>query len=184
MDEVNIRQKMQAVADNVRQDVGTIRTGRATPALVEDIVVPAYAGQQRLRVQELATITAPDTQTIVIDPWDKSIIGEIKKGIEAANIGLVPVIAGEVIRINLPPLTQEDRDNYIRLLSQKLESGKVQIRQVRQDAMQDVKEAFESKELSEDEKVLQEKRVQELTDEHIRKIEEIGENKEKELRAV
>lgn len=184
MDETNIRRRMQAVLEQVAQDVGTIRTGRATPALVEDIVIPAYGGQQKLRVQELATIMAPDTQTIVVDPWDKSIIGDIKKGIEAANIGLTPVIAGEVIKINLPPLTQGDRDNYIRLLHQKVEAGRVQIRQVRQDAMQAVKEAFEAKELSEDEKVFQEKKVQEITDEYIAKIEEVGQNKEKELRSV
>lgn len=175
---------MQQVLEAVRADVGIIRTGRATPALVEDVIVPAYGGQQRLRVQELATITAPDTQTIVIDPWDKSIIGEIKKGIEAANIGLSPVIAGEVIRINLPPLTQEDRESYIKLLNQKIENGRVQIRQIRQDAMQKVKEAFEAKELSEDEKVLQEKRVQEITDEYIGQMEEAGKVKENELRSL
>lgn len=184
MEENDIRRRMQTVVDAVRQDVGAIRTGRATPALVEDIAVPAYGGQQKLRVQELATITASNTQSIIIDPWDKSIIGEIKKGIEQAKVGLVPVIAGEVIRINLPPLTQEDREGYLRMLRQKLEVGRVQVRQARQDAMQKIREAYEKKELSEDEKVLQEKRVQELTDEYIGKIEEIGKAKETELRSV
>lgn len=184
MDEAALRQKMQNVLDLVRQDVGTIRTGRATPALVEDIVISAYGGQSKLRLQELATITAPDTQTLVISPWDQSIIGEIKKGIELANIGLTPVIAGEVIRINLPALTQEDRENYIRLLHQKLENGRVQVRQVRHEGMEAVKAAFEDKETSEDEKVLQEKRVQELTDEYIGQIERIGKAKEEELRSI
>lgn len=184
MDETNIRQRMQTVLEAVLGDVGTIRTGRATPALVEDIMVDAYGGQQRLRVQELATITAPDPQTLLISPWDKSIIGEIKKGIEAVNVGLNPIIAGEVIRINLPSLTQEDRENYIKLLQRKLENGRIQIRQVRHDAMDQVKESFENKELSEDEKVLYEKKVQRITDEYIGRIEEIGERKKEELRSL
>lgn len=184
MDEDKIRQRMQAVVDAAVQDIGMIRTGRATPALVEDIVISAYGGQTKLRLQELATITALDPQTLLITPWDQSIIGEIKKGIEVANIGLNPVIAGEAIRINLPPLTAEDRENYIKLLSQKLENGRIQIRQVRHDAMEQVKEAYGAKELSEDEKVLQGKKVQEITDQYAYKIDEIGKRKETELRSI
>lgn len=179
-----IRQRMQTALDAVRQDAGTIRTGRATPALVENVVVEAYGGAQRLRVMELATITAPDPQSIIISPWDKSIIGDIKKGIEQANIGLTPVLAGEVIRINIPALTTEDRENYIKLLHQKLENGKVIVRQIRQEGMHEIRDKFEKKEISEDEKVLQEKRLQEITDEYTGKIEEVGKGKERELRSL
>lgn len=184
MDETNIRQRMQAALEAVRQDAGSIRTGRATSALVENIMIDAYGGQQKLRVMELATITAPDPQSIVISPWDKSIVGDIKKGIEQANVGLTPVIAGEVIRINIPALTTEDRENYIKLLHQKLENGRITIRQARQEGMHAVRDAFEKKEISEDQKVVQEKRLQEITDEYIGKIEEVGETKEKELRSI
>ncbi|MBI2007237.1 MAG: ribosome recycling factor [Candidatus Blackburnbacteria bacterium] len=188
MDEQSIRQRMQSALDAVRQDAGSIRTGRATPALVENIIVNAYggppAGGQKLRVMELATITAPDPQSIVVSPWDKSIIGDIKKGIEQANIGLTPVLAGEVIRINIPPLTSEDRENYIKILHQKLENGRIAVRQIRQEGMHEVRDAFEKKEISEDQKVLREKNLQEITDEYIRKIEEAGEMKEKELRSL
>lgn len=184
MDETNIRQRMQVALDAVRQDAGTIRTGRATPALVENVIIDAYGGQQKLRVMELATITAPDPQSIVISPWDKSIIGDIKKGIEQANIGLTPVVAGEVIRINIPPLTTEDRENYIKLLHQKLENGRVIVRQIRQEGMHEIRDKFEKKEISEDEKILQERRLQEITDESIEKIGEVGEGKERELRSL
>lgn len=184
MDETEIQSRMTKVVEDVRGDVGGIRTGRATPALVQDIVIPAYGGTQKLRLIELATITAPDPQTLVISPWDKSIIGDIKKGIEMANMGFVPLISGEEIRISFPPLTAEDRENYIRLLHQKLENGRIAIRKVRQDGMHDIKKKFEEKEISEDEKIRQEKRLQEITDQNIAKIDEIGKQKESELRSL
>jgi len=165
----------------VVSDIASIRTGRATPALVEDLHVAVYGGQQKLKIQELATISAPDIQTLVIEPWDKSIIGEIRQGIVAANIGLNPVIDAEILRISLPPLTSEDREKYVKLLSTKLENGKIMIRQVRGDFMHEIKKAFEVKELSEDEKFGQEKSLQEITDEFIDKIEEDGERKKQEL---
>lgn len=181
MKEDSVRKKMQEVIDLVASDVASIRTGRATPGLVEDLEVSVYGGQQKLKVQELATITATDAQTIVIDPYDKSIIGEIRKGIMSANVGLNPSIDGELIRISLPPLTTEDREKYVKLLSTKIENGRIMIRQIRGDAMRDIKDAFENGELSEDEKFNQEKRLQEITDKHTEKIEEIGKSKEEEL---
>jgi ribosome recycling factor len=184
MDEKDIKQRMAKVVEDVKLDIGGVRTGRATPALVQDIVIPAYAGTQKMRIIELATITVPDPQTIVISPWDKSIIGDIKKGIEMANLGFNPIISGEEIRINLPPLTVEDRENYIRLLHQKLESGRIAIRQVRQEGMREIKRRFEEKEISEDEMIRAEKKLQEMTDEFIKQIDELGNVKESELRSL
>ena len=181
MDEASIHSKMTQVVDLVIQDVGTIRGTRASPGIVEDIVVSVYHGQQKLKVNELATITASSPESLIIDPWDKSIISEIKKGIEVANIGLTPNVDGEIIRINIPPMTGEDREKFVKLLGKKLESGKVLIRQIRGEAMHDIKKKYEAKELSEDEKFGQEKRIQEITDEFINKIESIGDSKEQEL---
>ena len=181
MDEASLRASMQKVLDLILNDIGSLRTGRAMPSLVESIVCPAYGGTQRLKVQELATITVPDVQTIMIDPWDKSIIGDIKKGILEANVGLNPSVDGEVIRIILPPMTTEDREKYTKLLSQKLETGRVMVRQVRAEGMHDIKKKFEAKELSEDMQFDAEKKVQALTDEYIKKIEEAGEKKKQEL---
>ncbi|OGM05666.1 ribosome recycling factor [Candidatus Woesebacteria bacterium GWB1_43_5] len=181
MDESEVLRKMQGVLNLVVSDIGTIRTGRATGGLVEDISVLAYGGQQKLTIKELSTISASDPQTIVIDPWDKSIIGEIRQGLLAANVGLNPSIDGEVIRISFPPLTSEDREKYVKLLSVKLEVGKVMIRQIRTEFMKKIREFFEKKEISEDEKFRQEKRLQEITDEFVDKIDEAGEKKEKEI---
>ncbi|MCJ7805674.1 ribosome recycling factor [Patescibacteria group bacterium] len=184
MDEASIRSRMQQVLDLVTNDVGLIRTGRATGALVEGLVVSVYGGTQKLKVNELATISAPDPQTLVIDPWDKSIIGEIRQGILAANVGMNPSIDGEILRISFPPLTTEDREKYVKLLSTKLENGRVMVRQARGDAMRDVKKEFEEKKISEDEKFENEKKIQTLTDEYIGKIDELGERKEQELRGI
>lgn len=184
MDEQSVRQRMQQVVDLVRQDIGTIRTGRAAPALVENIPIDAYGGQQRMKLIELATITAPDPQSILVSPWDKSIIEEIKRGIEAANAGFNPIVAGEVVRINIPPLTSEDRENYIKILKQKLENGRVMIRQIRHEGLHVIKGGFEKKEIPEDERFRQEKALQEITDEYIGKIEEVGKAKENELRSL
>ena len=181
MDENNIRSKMQQVVDLIASDVGSIRTGRVMPSLVSELVVAVYGGTQKLKVVELASISAPDPQTLVIDPWDKSIIGEIKQGILTANVGFNPAIDGEIIRITLPPLTTEDREKYVKLLSTKIENGRIMVRQIRAEAMHDIKKAFEAKELSEDEKFDAEKKVQEITDEYIGRIQALGESKKQEL---
>lgn len=184
MDEANIQARMEQVLGLVRTDVGTIRTGRASPSLVENIEVPAYGGQQKLKIVELATITVESSQTLVISPWDQTVILEIKKAIEVANIGLTPVASGQVIRINLSPLTSEDRANYIKILGQKIESGRIMIRQIRHEIMEEIRSLFTQKQISEDEKILQEKRLQEITDEYVGKIDELGKAKEEELRSV
>ncbi|KKU04041.1 MAG: Ribosome-recycling factor [Candidatus Woesebacteria bacterium GW2011_GWC2_47_16] len=181
MDEPSVRSKMSEVVDLITSDIGAIRTGRAAPALVEGLEIAVYGGAQKLKIQELATISAPDTQTLVIDPWDKSIIGEIKQGILAANVGINPMIDGEIIRIALPPLTTEDREKYVKLLSAKLENGRVMTRQIRGNVMHEIRKKFEAKEITEDEKFAQEKRLQEITDEFIGKIEAVGERKKAEL---
>lgn len=172
---------MQSSLDALASDISGIRTGRATPALVEGIVVPAYGGTQRLRVMEVASITCPDPTMIVISPWDKSIIGDIRKGILEANNGMNPSIDGEVLRIVMQPLTTEDREKYVKLLSGKLETGKVAVRQVRADEMHEIKKKFEAKEMTEDEKFANEKKLQEITDQFIGKIEEMGDKKKQEL---
>ena len=184
MDDSSIKTKMQSAVDSLVNDIAGVRTGRATPALVENIIVPAYGGTQRLRVMEVASITAPDPSQIVISPWDKSIIGDIRKGILEANIGMNPSIDGEIIRIVVPPLTTEDREKYVKIVSQKLEVGKVAVRQIRADEMQEVKKKFEAKNITEDEKRDMEKKVQELTDLYIAKIDEAGEKKKVELMQI
>ncbi|MFZ3301687.1 MAG: ribosome recycling factor [Microgenomates group bacterium] len=184
MDQASVSQKFQKVVDSVASDISGIRTGRATPSLVENIMVPAYGGTQMMRVMEVASITAPDTTMLVISPWDKSIIGDIRKGILEANMGMNPSIDGEVIRIAFPPLTTEDREKYVKILSGKLENGKVMIRSVRADEMHEIKKKFEGKEITEDDKKDDENKLQELTDTYVGKIETMGEAKKQELLTI
>lgn len=184
MDDNNIKQRMQAAVDAIKQDISGIRTGRATPSLVEDIMVDAYGGTSKLRIQELASISAADTQSLVITPWDKTVMSDIRKAIEMANIGLNPMVQGEAIRIVLPPMTQEDRERYVKLLHQKLEGGRIQLRQIRQDGMKDIKQGFEDRTITEDDRDAQEKSLQKATDDFMAQIDEIGKTKETELRTV
>ncbi len=180
----NAQQNMQKVLEVLKTDLATVRTGRATPSLVENIVISAYQGTQRLKVVELAQIQALDSQTIAITPYDASIIGEIHKGIMEGNVGLTPVIDGPVIRISIPPLSEERRKQLVALVSQKLEGGRIQIRQMRHEAMNEAKKQFNDKAISEDDLLRLEKEIQNLTDKTISEIDALGKKKEEELMAI
>ena len=179
-----VKQQMQKVMEVIKTDLSTVRAGKASPSLVEHIVVNAYGGTQKLQVVELAQISATDPQTIVITPYDGSIIGEIQKSILESNTGFNPIIDGTIIRISIPPLSEERRQQLVSLVHAKLEGGKVQIRQVRHEAMNDVKKQFNEKEISEDDLMHMEKEVQRITDDTISEIEALGKRKEEELMAI
>lgn len=179
-----VRERMQKVLDVLKGDLSTIRTGRATPSLVENIVVGVYGGEQRLRIMELATIGSSDPQTLLITPYDSSIIDEIQKGIMTANIGLTPVVDSNSIRISIPSLSQERREELIKIMKQKLESGRIQIRQVRHEAINQVKKMFTDKEISQDDETRYEKEIQKATDDIITAIDVMRQRKEEELMQI
>lgn len=181
MDLEQTRQNMQRVLEVLKGDLATVRTGRATPALVDNIVVSVYGNTTKLRVMEVATISVSDNQTLVIAPFDGSIISEIQKGIEVANVGLQPTIDGAIIRISIPPLSQDRREELIHLMKQKLENGKIMVRQVRHDTMSQIKKQYNDKSLSEDEMVRLEKETQHITDKTTEEIDMLGKKKEEEL---
>lgn len=178
------RDHMKKAIEVTSGDLSSIRSSRATPALVENIMISAYGGSQKLRVMELATISSMDAKTIMIAPYDPSTITEIEKGIGTANTGLVPVVDGEIIRITIPPLSQERRLEYLKLAKAKLESGKVMVRQIRHEAMKDLKKAADDKSISEDQQKYGDKLVQEMTDEMTAELEGMGTRKEAELMQV
>ncbi len=175
------RDRMKKAIEVTAADLTSIRSGRATPALVEHIVVSVYDGSQRLKLMELATISTMDAKTIVVSPYDPSIIAEIEKGLLSANVGITPVVDGEIIRITIPPLSEERRQEYIKLARAKLEAGRIMVRQVRADSMKDLKKMELDREITEDDHKHGEKIVQELTDEMIAEVDMIGEKKEAEL---
>lgn len=180
MDQIpqQVSENMQKVLDLLRHDLATIRTGRASPSLVENIVINAYEGSAKLKVIELATVAAQDSQTLVITPFDHSTMHDIEKGIQEANIGVSPVVEGTLIRITLPPLSTERRQELIHLMKQKLENGRILVRQARQDGMNEIKKTDE---FSEDEVRRLEKEVQAVTDKCMQQVDSLGKQKEEEL---
>lgn len=177
----NTRADMQKALDVLQQDVSTLRTGRATPSLVENISVSVYGGTQKLRVLELATVGALDHQTLTVTPFDGSILDEIRKGIMEANVGFTPVVDGPLIRISVPTLSEDRRAELVALMRQKLENGKIMVRQMRQEAMNDSRKNSQA---SEDEKSRIEKEVQNITDEYMGQIDLLGKKKEEELMQI
>ncbi len=178
------RTKMQKSFDVTRTDLQSVRSGRATPALVENIVITAYEGTQKLKLMEMATITTPDAKSILITPFDPSTTQDMVKGIQESHAGLNPVSDGDVVRVTIPPLSEEQRKDYLKLANAKLEAGRIMIRQVRQEAMKDLKRLKDDKQIGEDEEKVGEKKVQELTDQMVREVDELGKKKEEELMQV
>lgn len=185
MDDITseVKSKMQKALDMVRADFMTVRTGKASPALVENIYIKAYGGTTPLRVMELATIHVSDAHTLILTPFDQSVIGEIEHGISDAKVGINPIVDGNLIRINLPPLSEERRLEFVKLIKQKAEQGKVMLRQIRHEGMEKAKK-LENKEISEDEVVRIEKDIQHQTDHFIEEIDSIAAQKEEELMKV
>ena len=175
---------MKKVLEILNTDLSTVRAGKASPSLVDNIMVGAYGGTQKLRVMELAQIHALDNQTLAITPYDASIIGEIKNAILESNTGLTPVIDGPVIRISIPPLSEERRQQLVHLVNQKLEGGRIQVRQVRHEEMEAIKKSFADKLITEDDRNRLEKEIQKLTDETIAAIDSMGKQKEVELMQI
>lgn len=171
------RDKMRKALEVLQADISTIRTGKAAPSLVENIVISAYNGTTRLRVMELATVAASDAATLVVTPFDASIIEDIRKGIMDSGAGLNPASDGQVIRISIPPLSEERRQELIHLMNQKLENGHIMIRQARHEAMEEVKNLH----LPEDEHDRAEKEIQRATDDFVGQIDALGKKKEEEL---
>ena len=184
MDKDQVRKLMEEVLHIFREDIATIRVGRATPALLEDLQVAVYEGQPKMKVIELGNVSVESARSLVFQPWDKSIIKEIKNAILESSSGLTAIVSGEVIRIELPTLTEEQRQDYLKLLHKKLEGARVMIRNIRSDTRSDLQNSFQKGDLSEDYYHRLEEDLQKLTDEYTGKLEDIAEVKEKEIRGV
>lgn len=176
------RLRMQQAIVHLKGELAQIRTGRAAPSLVSDILVDAYG--TKMMVKELAQISTPEPTVILISPWDKSIITNVVGGITKSNLGLNPVEDGELIRIVIPPLSTERREQFIKQMHQILEKYRVEIRQIRHEAVEDIRMKKENGEIGEDEEKRQKDEVQKLHDEFIEIIQVTGEAKEEELRQV
>lgn len=170
---------MQKAVEATQRAFNTIRTGRANATLLDRVMVDYYGSPTPLK--SLANINTPDASTITIQPYDKTSLNVIEKAIQLSDIGLTPNNDGQVIRLNVPPLTSERRKEFVKMASKFAEEGKVAIRNIRRDAVDSVRKQEKSSEISEDEsKDLQDK-IQKLTDKHIAKIDELLAEKEKDI---
>jgi ribosome recycling factor len=174
-----IEGKMQASARAFKEELATIRTGHATPAIVEHVKVE-YAGVPT-PLNHLAGVSAPEAGLLIIQPWDKSSIGSIEKAILKSELGLNPSNDGNVIRISVPPLSEERRQELIKVVHRRVEERRVTVRSLRHEAMNELRKLEKDKEISQDEHRRAQEQLQKLTDRFISDIEKIGEDKEKEL---
>lgn len=170
------------ILEHLNLDLKSLRSGRATPALVENIQINAY--NIRTPLKQLASIHTPEPRLIVIEPWDKSLLKEIEKGIMEAQINLTPNNDGSVIRIQVPPLTEESRRDIIKILHQKLEDSRIAIRKLREQIMKNLKHQKDNGEISEDDFFKFQKQLQSQVDEYNEKINKLGEQKQEEIMTV
>ncbi len=185
MIEDNLREaetKMQKSLDALGKEILTIRTGRASPALVDRIPVEYYGNPTPLN--QLASITAPEPRLIVIQPWDRTVITAVEKALQKSELGLNPANDGQVIRVPIPPLNEERRREYVRLVKRYAESAHVAIRNIRRDQMDNIKGAEKAKQVSADDAKRASERLQKVADRYIAKVDEAAARKEAEIMEV
>jgi len=178
----NVEEKMQASIEASRRELATIRTGHATPALIEHIKVE-YGGVPT-PLNQIAGISAPEARLLVIQPWDRASINNIAKAILKSDLGLHPTSDGNVIRLNIPPLSEERRQELIKVVRRRIEERRIIIRNLRREAMDELKGWGKNKDISQDELKRAAEQLQKLTDYFISEAEQIGRNKEMELKEV
>jgi ribosome recycling factor len=178
----NAAARMDKSIDTLKHAYSKLRTGRASAGLVEHIKVDYYGSD--VPISQTASVVVEDARTITITPWEKNMVGPIEKGIMASDLGITPNTAGTVIRLVLPALTEERRRDLVKVVKQEAEQAKIAIRNVRRDAMQEVKEQLKKKLISTDDEKRAEADVQKLTDQHIAKVDETMAAKEKETMSL
>ncbi len=174
--------KMKKTISVLEAEMKAVRAGRANPAILDKVTVEYYGAQSPLT--QIASVSVPDARSILIQPWDASILGEIEKAILKSDIGITPNNDGKAVRLNFPPLTEERRKELVKGIRKKGEDSKVAIRSIRRDAMEDAKVQKKNGEITEDDVKNLEKDIQKLTDNYIKDIDSIIASKEKEILEV
>lgn len=184
MDELfaELNSRMQKAVDGLAKELATIRAGRATPALLDNIVVD-YQGTC-VPLRQLATFSIPEANLIVIQPWDRTSLRDIERAILAANIGLNPMNDGNIIRVIIPPLSEERRKELVKFVSKKVEERRVAIRNIRRDGIEKLRGMERNKEISQDELKNYLKKIDMLTEAFVAKASELGQSKEKEIQEI
>ncbi len=173
---------MNGAVEALKKEFGAVRTGRATLALLDGIALDYYGTATPL--QQLASLSIPESRQIAIQPWEQRLIPEIEKAILKSDLGLTPMNDGKTIRINIPVLTEERRKQLVKVVRKRAEEAKVAVRNIRRDSNEELKKLEKDKHLSEDDVKKEQEEIQKLTDSFIKKIDEILEHKEKEIMEV
>ncbi len=177
-----VDKKMKAVSEGLKQELSTIRTGRASPALIEHLKVD-YAGVPT-PLNQVAGISAPDAKLLVVQPWDPGSLRTIEVAIQKSDLGLNPVNDGRLIRLNIPALSEERRQELTKVVHKRLEERRVAVRNLRRDALEEIKKVEKNKTISQDESRRAQEQLQKMTDSYIIVAEKIAQDKEKELLSV
>jgi ribosome recycling factor len=177
-----VERKMDRAIDALRRELNTLRTGRATPSLIENLSVDYYGVPTPLK--QIASIAAPDARAIMVQPWDRKSLREIEKSLMKSDMGFNPSNDGNMITVPVPPLTQERRQDMVRLLKRKLEEGKVSVRNVRRDGLEHLRKLERDKSISQDQNRRAQEQLQKATDGHTKTIDEVGAAKETEIMQV
>jgi len=180
----DFKQSCLKIIASLKEDLKTIRTGRASPALIENLIVETYGGQTKLKLLELSSITTEGSTALLIQPFDPAIITDIEKAILKSPLGFSPLVQGNKIIIRIPALSQEQREKMIKLVGQIVEEKKGYIRNLRDEKRKKIKADLEVKLITQDDKYRWEKEIDHLTQEYMAQIQTIKENKEAEIRAV
>ena len=176
------RLKLEKIIEHLKTEIASLRTGRASPALVEDLEVDYYGVKTPLKA--VAAISSPDPRQIMISPWDKNAVQPIERAIQSSSLGLNPITDKDFIRLAIPPLTEERRRELAKILGKHLEEARIQVRREREEMLKGIDAKEKAKQISEDEKFRQSKEAQKVVDEINKKIEEMGKAKEKEIMTV
>lgn len=175
----DLRDRMNKAVETLESDYKRLRTGRASVSLVDGIKVDYYGSPTPL--SQLATLTIPDPRTIMIQPWDTSVVGDIEKAILKSELGLTPMNDGKSIRIGIPPLTAQRRKELVKVVKKKAEESKVVVRNIRRDLNEKIKDLKKDKKVSEDEQFRAQDEIQKITDDYVKKIDAVYGSKEKEI---
>lgn len=177
-----VEERMAKCVEATRAEFASVRTGRATPALLDRLHVEAYG--QSVPVKQVGGVSAPDSRTLVITAWDKNVVGDIRKAIEKSDLGLTPHIDGATVRLSIPPLNEERRKDLAKIVKKKAEDGKVAVRNVRHKAHDDLRGQQKGGEITEDDNKRMQDELQKLTDRYVKEIDALVAAKEKEIMEV
>lgn len=177
-----LEDRMKKAVETTRSEFSAVRTGRASAALLDHIAVEAYGIEMPLR--HLANVSVPDARSLVVQPHDKSILGDIRKAIEKSDLGIAPNVDGNAVRLGIPPLTEERRKDLVKVVHKRAEEGRVAIRNIRRDGVDELKTALRETKITEDDSRRANEQVQKLTDRAIAELDGLVVNKEKEIMEV